>query len=60
MQGGTKIIKGGEHNGNIYRNRSKLESIVSKSTTEAEFIAASTTENMIIQLRNVLKELELI
>ena len=37
--------------------QSKLQSIVAKSTTEAEFVAASTTGNEIMWLRNVLKEL---
>jgi hypothetical protein len=37
--------------------QSKLQSLVAKSTTEAEFVAASTTGNEIMWLRNVLKEL---
>jgi hypothetical protein len=37
--------------------QSKLQFIVAKSTTEAEFVAASTTGNGIMWLRNVLKEL---
>jgi hypothetical protein len=37
--------------------QSKLQSIVAKSTTEAKFVAASTTGNEIMWLRNVLKEL---
>jgi hypothetical protein len=37
--------------------QSKLQSIVAKSTTEAEFVAASTTGNEIMWLRNVLKDL---
>ena len=34
-----------------------MQSIVAKSTTEAEFVAASTIEDEIMWLRNVLKEL---
>jgi hypothetical protein len=38
--------------------QSKLQFIVAKSITEAEFVAASTTENEIMWLRIVLKELK--
>ena len=37
--------------------QSKLQPVVAKSTTEAEFVAASTTGNEIMWVRNVLKEL---
>ena len=37
--------------------QSKLQPVVAKSTTEAEYIAASSTGNEILWLRNVLKEL---
>jgi hypothetical protein len=41
-----------------FRRQSKLQFIVAKSITEAEFVAASTTENEIMWLRIVLKELK--